>query len=302
MPDRYYQRFQFIYKNLKLKVFKNKSNALKNRQLPLLLLIVFSFYACSGSLLENHGRVETELFFSEGTNKPLFVALGGSEGGNVFTSDKFSEFREKIDEAGFVFLALEYFGGEHTSSILDRISLESVYQSIEQISNQAGIDTTRIVLFGGSRGAELVLNLASRYPQIDGVIAVAPSHVSFASMNRGRTSAWMFNGREVPYVSLSRQSERYARNGDWVRAFEIMLENESVVNESEINVEMINGPILLISAKSDEVWPSNYMANQIMEKLEVNNFSHYYEHISVEGGHSDSFDSQTILDFLQTHF
>jgi hypothetical protein len=48
------------------------------------------------------------------------------------------------------------------------------------------------------------------------------------------------------------------------------------VKKTEIEVENINGSILLISGIKDDQWPATEMSDQIVKRLQQNNFKHYY--------------------------
>lgn len=58
--------------------------------------------------------------------------------------------------------------------------------------------------------------------------------------------------------------------------------DKNVTPETIIPVEKINGPILLISSKHDEVWPSYESASLIEEKLSEASFGFAYKHIAYE--------------------
>lgn len=90
---------------------------------------------------------------------------------------------------------------------------------------------------------------------------------------------------------------------DLLSAFTIMLEDKEAVKKAEIPVENINGSVFLLSAKTDEQWPSTAMSNLVVERLKQNQFSHYYEHVAIDGGHSEVFDHfESIYHFLQNNF
>ena len=56
--------------------------------------------------------------------------------------------------------------------------------------------------------------------------------------------------------------------------------------DAVIQVEKITGPILLISSKMDNMWPSEPAAEQIMKRLEDYDFPYSYQHLSYDyGGH-----------------
>ena len=53
-----------------------------------------------------------------------------------------------------------------------------------------------------------------------------------------------------------------------------------------IQAEKITGPVLLISSKMDNMWPSELAAGQIMKRLKEKKFPYFYQHLSYDyGGH-----------------
>ena len=57
------------------------------------------------------------------------------------------------------------------------------------------------------------------------------------------------------------------------------------------------------SAKKDEMWPSTEMSELIIMRLKAHNFSHTYQHIAIDGGHTDVLDHfDSIFDFLEKNF
>lgn len=255
-------------------------------------------------LSENSGKVDAELFVGESDDQPLIVAFGGSQGGNTWTEDYWAEMRDKFLKQGYAVLSIGYFKTENTPETLDRISLDAIYDTIKKISNHPKINGDRIMLLGSSRGGELVLNLASRYEDIDAVVALVPPYATFpAGSITANTSAWTFNGKELPYFPISFKAILTSITSSSQSAWKIILENERNAQRSEIEVEKIDGPILLLSAKDDEVWPSQYMCGKIVKRLKVNNFKHYFEHISIDGGHYETKKHfGKVFEFLNSHF
>jgi esterase/lipase len=199
-------------------------------------------------------------------------------------------------------LAIGYFNsGENTPKELDRISLNAIADSILNIANRnRNINQNKIVLIGGSKGGELILNLASRYKQFNSVIAMSTSHVSFPAITvTSNTSSWMYNDEEITYVRAPLKTIIPAIKGDLYNAFEMMLEDEAAAKKAEIKVENINGSILIISAKNDEQWAATRMSNRIIERLDEENFKHQYEHFVTEGGHAEPLNHfDKVLEFL----
>ena len=269
--------------------------------LTIAIIVFFSFY--DSALPKNHGVVDVQLFLGESQNQPLIVAFGGSEGGNVMASDPLKETRDQFLQLGYAFLAIGYFGTENTPKTLDRVSLNAIYDSIISACTHSKVNKDKIILYGGSRGAELILNLASRYEDIDAVVALSPANVSLPSkFGWSESSSWTFHNEEVPYITGSKESIQLISKGDFYNGFSEMLKDTQSVKAAEINVEKINCPILILSGKGDEVWPSTFMANKIVERLRSNNFSHPYEHISFEGGHAEpARHSDVVFEFLEEY-
>jgi uncharacterized protein len=265
------------------------------------VIVLYDFF--DSSLPRNHGVVNVKLFLGKSQNQPLVVGFGGSEGGNVMASDALKETRDLFLQHGYAFLAIGYFGLENTPDALDRISLDAIYDSIISASNHPAIDKDKIILYGGSRGAELILNLASRYKDIDAVVTLVPPNVTLPTkFGWGEKSSWTFHNEDVPYITGSAESIQLISQGDFYKGFSEMLKDEQAVSVAEIAVEKINGPILILSAKGDEVWPSELMGNRIVERLKRNNFGHHYTHISVAGGHAASAKhSDVVFEFLENY-
>ncbi|HLF52905.1 acyl-CoA thioester hydrolase/BAAT C-terminal domain-containing protein [Flavobacterium sp.] len=253
---------------------------------------------------ENHGKIQTRLYLGNSENQPLIVGFGGSEGGNAWDSDYWKPTRDKFIEKGYAFLAIGYFGSEDTSNNLDRISLDAIHDSIVKIAKNPKINSNKIAIIGGSKGGELVLNLASKYNNIKSVIAIIPSHVSFPALTAlGLTSSWTFKGKEVPFVPIPYKAVPSLTSGELLKSFNVMLEDKIAEENSTIQVEKINGSIFLLSANNDEYWPSTKMSNKIMERLKNKKFKNHYEHITIKGGHTEPLKHfDLIYDFLDKNF
>ena len=265
-------------------------------------ILFFKFY--TPQLSESHGKVDAALFVGESENQPLIVAFGGSQGGNTWAEEFWSEMRNRFLRDGYAVLSIGYFKTKSTPETLDRISLDAIHDTIMRVSNHPKIDKNRIALLGSSRGGELVLNLASRYAVFNAVVALVPPHVTFPSLTpTANTSAWTFMGEEISHVKMPYKAIGLAIRGESLRVAEAIFENESKENETIIQVERINGPVLLVSARDDAIWPSKYMCDRIVRRLHDNNFKYYYEHYSFDGGHHDTKKHfKKIFEFLDHHF
>lgn len=257
------------------------------------------------ALSSNHGKVDTHLYLSDSARQPLIVAFGGGSGGNDWERNYLKDKREEFLARGFAVLAIGYFKTHQSPDALDRISLNAIADTILQIaSRHPQIDTSRMILMGASKGGELVLNLASRFPEFKGVIALSTSHVSFPAITiSANTSSWQFNNEEVPYVPAPFATIAPALRGDLYGAFALMLEDENAVARAEIEVEKINGPILILSGTQDDQWPATKMSQKITNRLSEKGFKHNYKHFALYGGHTEPLNHfDKVYAFLKKEF
>jgi uncharacterized protein len=236
-------------------------------------------------------------FFYGASTKPqmALVLLGGSEGGRYWSYHP--EFVQELITEGFCVLSLPYFGTDSLPPNLRSIPLEYFSKAFHWLSLQENqVIPNYYGLIGVSRGAELALLLGSQYPEVKGIVAIAPGSVvfpgppiGFLDALRGQHSAWSENGKELSFVPIpfSLTTILGMISGRRTRMFEKALKNTKLVKMSEIPVEKIQGPILLVSFTHDQVWPSTLMSKQIMNRLHDNKFRFYYEHAAYDGGHSE---------------
>ncbi|MEN3051402.1 MAG: acyl-CoA thioester hydrolase/BAAT C-terminal domain-containing protein, partial [Candidatus Methanosuratincola petrocarbonis] len=115
------------------------------------------------------------------------------------------------------------------------------------------------------------------------------------AMGIDHKSSWTLNGEEVPFVPIvfnqqlsdSFFSSKLA-NEPWSTApmYAYALENKEAVDAATIQVEKINGPILLVSGSEDGVWPAETMAKAIMDRLKAKGHPFPDMHLNYEGaGH-----------------
>ena len=222
--------------------------------------------------------------YSPPSGEPANVALmvlGGSEGGlprkNV----------ESFTAKGYPCLKVGYFGTENTPDHLEMIPLEYFEAAIERFRSYPEVGDKKIVLFGGSKGGELALLLASLYEQIEGVIVRVPSSVVFQGIG-GPSSSWSYRGRPVPYVPYYEPFDYSSVvNNQWVELYRLSLTQEEAVEKAAIEVENISGPILILTGKEDTMWPSSRMGDMIIDRLKEHHFPHRYEHVAYDNaGHS----------------
>lgn len=265
------------------------------------LIYIFTYVP---PLSEQHGIVEAKLYVGNAEKQPLIVAFGGGGGGNDWSRNYLKQKRDSLNQKGFALLAIGYFNSIGTPKSLDRISLEAIRDSILSAAQHPAIDQSNIILMGGSRGAELALNLASRFNDFNGVIAMSTSNVSFPALTwSANTSSWTYQNEEVSYVPAKLETISPAIKGDLYTAHSMMLDDKEAVKIAEIAVENINGPILILSGKNDEQWPATEMSDQIVNRLQKNNYPHFYSHIKLNGGHIAPLENfNHVYEFLEAHY
>lgn len=280
----------------------------KTKRILLIITIVLTagviyLFTYVPTLSKQHGVVETLLYLGDSDKQPLIVAFGGGEGGIDWHRNHMKSKRDSLIQKGYAILAIGYFNAEGTPINLDRISLDAIADTIMSIAKNSKIDESKIALIGGSRGGELVLNLASRFNHFNAVIAMSTSNVSFPAITwSANTSSWTYKNKEVSYVPAGLNTISPAIKGDLYTAHSLMLEDEEAVKKAEIQVENINGPILILSGKDDDQWPATTMSNRIIERLKENNFKFYNEHIILDGGHIEPLKQfNLVCDFLEKH-
>lgn len=227
---------------------------------------------------------------------PVVVAVGGSDGGMSFGDAN----GELLAPHCVAVLGLAYFKADGLPSTLDAIPLEYLSTAVDYLETVPDVDSARLGMVGGSRGAELALVFAAIEPRIRSVVVTTPSSHVWGGRT-GNGSAWTLRGKDMPHLPLASTLEV-----PQVKRFEEALDRAGPESPARIPVENINGPILLISATEDAVWPSFRMSLDIESTLHKARFPFEVRHASYPGGHGFSKETaprvkQTIIDhFVQT--
>jgi uncharacterized protein len=250
-------------------------------------------------------------FFYRKSNRPqkAVILLGGSEGGRSWSYR--SGFIQELISRGFCVLSVAYFGTDHLPQRHIAIPLEYFQKAFQWLASQKKrVIPDDYALVGVSRGGELALLLGSRHPEVKAVVAVGASPVIWVGMidDLGRQhSAWSEGGKEFPFVRIpyTLASIKGMILHESTRVYETALQDTLQVRVASIPVEKIQAPVLLISFKRDQIWPSTLMCGQIVERLQKNGFDFYYEHADYDGTHSEwSYEPchKNILKFLTERF
>ena len=91
----------------------------------------------------------------------VLILLGGSEGGLPDYYDV-----EKLTNLGYSCYILGYFGTKNTPERLEMIPMEYFEKEIKTLKSRPELNNSKIVVWGGSKGGELALLLASGFKHI----------------------------------------------------------------------------------------------------------------------------------------
>jgi dienelactone hydrolase len=220
---------------------------------------------------------------------PLIIAIGGFRGGaNEARAEMLSSF-------GFASLSLAYFGCPNLPPLLQEIPIEYFERAIDCAARHPNVDPKRIALWGVSRGAEISLLLASKFPErIAALVATLPSSAIYGSI-QSDAPAWTYKGRPVapnapfPKVPFSMEGKEKERPLVLTPYFLEGMKDSVAFSASIIPVEKIQCPLLLVSAEDDQMWPSSLFACQIVERLQSQGSRIPSTHLSYpRAGHSIS--------------
>lgn len=206
---------------------------------------------------------------------PVVIAFGGSEGG-LSTGDSSGEM---LAPNCIAVMGLAYFKETGLPPTLDQIPLEYFIDAIDYVSQLQGIDASRIGIVSGSRGSEAALLVASKDARIKSVVVATPSNAAWYGTATAR-SAWTYHGKDIPALALKGEQTLPK-----LKRFENALDSVEDWDTYGIHVERINGPIFLISAERDEIWPSTRMSDAIVNYLKAHDFRFQVRHDSYATGH-----------------
>lgn len=217
-------------------------------------------------------------------NRPTILLVGGGHWGDYWG--------QEFAKLNYVGLSVPYYREEGLPPLLEEIPLEYFKKVTLWLKEQPEVNASKVIVMGASRNAELALLIASYFPDdIHGVIAFSPSAVSWSNTVLPFNSdsvkpSWTFKKEPVPYIAMDKirgttnttiETLTYWKNG---------LSDSTAVSNASIQVEHINGPILLLSGAEDEVWPAAMMSDLLEKRIKLNNFQFDFENIQYKNaGH-----------------
>jgi dienelactone hydrolase len=189
------------------------------------------------------------------------LVIGGSGGSEP------SYIGQALAAEGIAALSVAYFGREGLPARLRGIRLEYFFSALEILQGELPSSATPIALLGMSRGSEAAMLTAIHSPvRIRAVVASVPGNVVAGGLPPG-APAWLLDGQPLPSVDHA--------GPDCEKA------------DALIPAELIPGPVLLIAAGADQVWPSAAMARALSRRLREHGDPHGHTLLEYrEAGHS----------------
>lgn len=221
-------------------------------------------------------RPETDAFPGKG-----LIVVGGGEG--IFPMTRV--IAEYFCQQGMTALALAYWIEPGLPDSIVEVPLEFVRDAARALAAEG---CEQVGIWGISKGGELALSAGAAFPgEISCVVAASPIDVVCQGIHRGAAgiaqgSSWSLGGRALPYLHTDFSKARIVRDmlttGSLnLRSCYTMLEGDGVPEEARIRVENIAGPVLLLSASQDTMWPAEQACKRMMRVLDA--AGHPYEHL-----------------------
>ena len=242
--------------------------------------------------VHDDGLVGTFFPAPGGEPAPAVLLLAGSDGGQL------DHAAGLLSARGYAVLSLGYFAVEDRPAQLHHLDLEYFDAALGWLLAQPEAAVGRAAVVGLSRGGELALQLGATLPRVGAVVAGAPSSVRQAGLTSDFSDftqpAWLWRGEPLPFVP----GKMTFRTGvDFFRAwvFRRPLRQRAMFERglrhyrapaAAIEVERLDGPLLLISGGDDQLWPSDLYAERVTDRLRENDHPHEHRHLTYpEAGH-----------------
>ncbi len=227
-----------------------------------------------------------EFYHADLPGRQTILFLGGS-GSNLAVNALIAA---PLASHGFNVLSVAYFGEKGLPSQLSGIPLEyfeRVFSWLEKNPFTAG---RQILVLGMSKGAELALLLASRYPFIKKVATWAPHAYSFQGIAYKDESSWTYQGKPIPYIHapnrwvFAEMLQGMVRNEPFhfTPVYRKALAQATNRAEARIRVEDAQADLLLVTSTDCGMWNTYEGSLEIMDTLKKQNYSHYYDLVVYE--------------------
>lgn len=177
-----------------------------------------------------------------------------------------------------------YYGSDGLPPEYMRIPLEYFGTALDWLGARPEVDSNRLAVIGLSRGGELALLAGSRFQTVKAVVSISGSGVVFnglpANPRDSRVDTpWTYQGEPLPFVERKDSfgfvlqaimSGFTGKPLSTLRTYENGMKDTAAVENATVEVEKINGPVLLVSGGADKVWPSCALSRIAADRLKAN--------------------------------
>ena len=203
--------------------------------------------------------------------RPGLLLLGGSEGG---LKDYRNDLARQLAAEGYSVIYPGYFETSEDNRPFDMVPLETFDDALDWLGTREDVDAGRIGVVGHSKGAEGALIVATRSPEVKAVVAAMPSDVvwegfHFYSFTYEPESSWTAGGEPLPYVEYIVPPWYEWMSGSAGTIAEMYRNSWSARDQypgSEIPVENIQAPILMVCGEQDTIWHGCDMGRSIQAR------------------------------------
>jgi dienelactone hydrolase len=216
-----------------------------------------------GRVAVMEGGVDGELFLPRAPKPvPGVVVLGGFDGGLETSTAGL------LASHGCASLAISYLGRADRARY-ERVPVERLERAVEWLAARNEVDGGCLGVVGCSCGGDAALIVAalSRRPLF--VVAYVPSGFVHQALHPGaRASCWTYRGRELPYAPLESSGPPWET---LYRSAEGWLSSADAREVPwEIPVERIRGPLVVVCAGNDGIWPSERLGTRVCLRASAN--------------------------------
>lgn len=227
-----------------------------------------------------------EFFYTENTSNKTIVALGGSDGNMA----ALSIISAQLASHGFHVLSVAYFNETGLPKKLAEVPIEyfeNVFQWLDQNPITKG---NEIYVHGTSKGGELALLLASKYPVIKKVVGFAPHAYCFQGLSNQNVSSWTYGGNPFPFIRLKNRIlyknmlACFIRNipFGYAHTYKTAVSTAQNKEAARIKIEHAKADLLLFAGKNDNIWNAADGCHEIMDTLTRCQYPQDYQFISYE--------------------
>lgn len=205
-------------------------------------------------------------------------------------------FAPLLASLGYDVLSLAYFAYDDLPTGICSIPMEYFAEGLSWMQREFGV--RRIGVQGGSRGGELSLMLAAYFPdQVCSIIPMVPMFASSAGWDpvHGASGAsWTLDGKNIPYAKSRTPSHEemaakgeasstgYAASPDYLED----LDKPEVRQNCMIPIDRAKANILLISGEDDQMWPSRWGSELVVNHLRAKGYAYPFRHlVLLQAGH-----------------